>query len=80
MKILNVITSMRMGGAEKLLTEMLPIMQEKGVKSEIFIKFVCDSTGDESYYYWYVAHVTAGGEYMAVLIDIVSGDVIAKRP
>ena len=55
-------------------------MQEIGEKSEIYIKFVCDSTGDETFYYWYVAHVKEGGEYMAVLIDIVSGDVIAKRP
>ena len=37
MKILNVITSMRMGGAEKLLTEMLPIMQEKGVKVDLLV-------------------------------------------
>ena len=37
MKILNVITSMRMGGAEKLLSEMLPIMQEKGVKVDLLV-------------------------------------------
>ncbi len=55
-------------------------MEENGEQSEIYVKFVCDSTGDESFYYWYVAHVKTGGEYMAVLIDIVSGDVIAKRP
>lgn len=37
MRVLNVITSMRMGGAEKLLTDMLPIMQDKGVKVDLLL-------------------------------------------
>ncbi len=60
-------------------SERLDALHQEGKQSEIYAKFVCDSTGDETYYYWYVAHVFEGGEYMAVLLDIVSGDVIAKR-
>ena len=37
MRILNVITSMRMGGAEKLLSDMLPIMRKKGVKVDLLV-------------------------------------------
>ena len=54
-------------------------IESEGRNSEIYLKFVCDSTGDESFYYWYVAHVMQNGEYASVLLDIVSGDVIAKR-
>lgn len=59
--------------------EQLSALEEEGKKSEIYVKFVCDTTGDESFYYWYVAHVLESGNYFAVLLDIVSGDVIAKR-
>lgn len=48
-------------------------------KREVYIKFVSDVLGDESVYYWYIAFVGKGGRYSAVLIDIVSGDLIAKR-
>ena len=48
-------------------------------KREVYIKFVSDVLGSESVYYWYVAFVGKGGRYSAVLIDIVSGDLIAKR-
>lgn len=61
-------------------SEELTQMETNGEKSEIYVKFVCDTSGEESFYYWYVAHIKANGDYMAVLIDIVSGDVIAKRP
>ncbi len=54
-------------------------LESEGKSTEIYVKFVCDTTGDESFYYWYVAHVLDNGDYMAVLLDIVSGDVIAKR-
>lgn len=37
MRILNVITSMRMGGAEKLLSDMLPIMRKKGVDVDLLV-------------------------------------------
>lgn len=52
---------------------------EEGDSREVYIKFVSDIVGDESIYYWYVAYVGKGGRYSAVLIDIVSGDIIAKR-
>ena len=54
--------------------------EKEGKSNEIYLKFVCDSTGDESFYYWYVAHVFEGGKHLSVLLDIVSGDIIAKRP
>lgn len=53
--------------------------EEKGLYREIYLKFVSDTMGEDSAYYWYVAYVGEGGDYLAVLIDIVSGDVIAKR-
>lgn len=37
MKVLNIITSMRMGGAEKLLSEMLPIMRKKGCEVDLLL-------------------------------------------
>ena len=46
---------------------------------EIYIKFVSDRLSGEKEYYWYVAFVGKDNDYLAVLIDVVSGDVIAKR-
>lgn len=59
--------------------EKLLQLKNEERSSEIYLKFVCDTTGEESFYYWYVANVMENGDYFAVLIDIVSGDVIAKR-
>ncbi len=64
---------------EKEFKDKLIELEEQGKTREIYVKFVSDSTGEESYYYWYVANVLENGDYMALLLDIVSGDVIAKR-
>lgn len=64
--------------AEKALEDTLAQLPEED-KREVYLKFVSDIVGDESVYYWYVAYVGEGGKYSAVLIDIVSGDIIAKR-
>ena len=64
--------------ARNALSDTLANLPE-GDKREIYLKFVSDVTGRESVYYWYVAYVGEGGKYSAVLIDIVSGDIIAKR-
>ena len=37
MKILQVITSMRMGGAEKLVSEMVPLMKKAGHEVDILL-------------------------------------------
>ena len=37
MKILQVITSMRMGGAEKLVAEMVPLMKKAGHEVDILL-------------------------------------------
>lgn len=64
--------------AKDSLSETLNNLEE-GDTREVYVKFVSDIVGDESVYYWYVAYVGRGGRYSAVLIDIVSGDIIAKR-
>lgn len=64
--------------AENALKDTLSQLEEDD-KREIYLKFVSDIIGDESVYYWYVAYVGEGGRYSAVLIDVVSGDIIAKR-
>lgn len=53
--------------------------ESEGKYREIYIKFVSDRLGGEKEYYWYVAFVGKNNDYLAVLIDVVSGDVIAKR-
>lgn len=37
MKVLHVINTLGAGGAEKLLTEMLPLMKQKGIQSQVFV-------------------------------------------
>lgn len=64
--------------AEDALQDTLSKLPEED-KREVYLKFVSDIVGEESVYYWYVAYVGEGGRYSAVLIDIVSGDIIAKR-
>lgn len=65
--------------AKAQFSEKIAQEESEGVYREIYVKFVSDTTGKESTYYWYVALVGNGGDYCAVLIDIVSGDIIAKR-
>lgn len=64
--------------AKRALSDSLSNLDDDDSR-EIYIKFVSDILGEESVYYWYVAFVGEGGKYSAVLIDIVSGDIIAKR-
>ena len=53
--------------------------EENGEYREIYLKFVSDTVGRENTYYWYVAFVKKNNDYFATLIDVVSGDVVAKR-
>lgn len=59
--------------------EKLEKEQEEGVYREVYLKFVSDVMGKENVYYWYVAFVGKNNDYSAVLIDVVSGEVVAKR-
>ncbi|MBQ2714298.1 MAG: hypothetical protein IJF76_01565 [Clostridia bacterium] len=65
--------------AEEEFSEAIAEEEKEGKFREIYIKFVTDGIGGENAYYWYVAFVGENRDYKAVLIDIVSGDIVAKR-
>jgi len=53
---------------------------ENGIfKREVHIKFVNDWGNPDSEYYWYVAFIGGNHNSYAVLIDKMSGEVMAKR-
>lgn len=47
---------------------------------EIYIRFINDSSQQDSPYYWYVAYIAAPTDYYSVLINPASGEVLSVNP
>ena len=67
--------------AEKTLKdEIKNITSNKNVKIEVVMKTVKDYSSSElKNYYWYVGVVSTNGDTLGVLIDVNSGEIIAKK-
>lgn len=67
--------------AEKALkNEIKNITSNKNVKIEVVMKTVKDYSSVElKNYYWYVGIISTNGDTLGVLIDVSSGEIIAKK-
>ena len=63
----------------ELKTEIKPLIKNKQLHAEVYIKIITDLNRTFNKFYWYVALLDDSGKTIAVIIDPISGELVAKR-
>ncbi|MFA5758188.1 MAG: hypothetical protein WC942_02275 [Clostridia bacterium] len=64
---------------DELKAEIKPLIIDKKLNAEVYIKIITDLNRTFNKFYWYVALLDSEGNTVAVIIDPISGELVAKK-